>query len=183
MAPVQRIQNICLRPKQEWDVIAGETTSAADLLKNYALPLVAIDAVAAFIGRTFVGRYVPIGSGLIGAALAIGLSLAAVYAVAMFIDAFAPKFGGERSMPQALKVAVYSATPVWVAGVLTVVPSFGAVVWLAFVYSIYTLFLGLQKLMRSPAEKVLGYTAAIAGCWLGILIVVVLIVGSATGLR
>jgi hypothetical protein len=63
------------------------------------------------------------------------------------------------------------------------VPSFGAVVWLAFVYSIYTLFLGLQKLMRSPAEKVLGYTAAIAGCWLGILIVVVLIVGSATGLR
>ena len=34
MALVQRVQNICLKPKQEWDVIAGETSSAADLLKN-----------------------------------------------------------------------------------------------------------------------------------------------------
>src|SRR6478609_9236468 len=117
MTPVQRIQNICLKPKQEWEVIAGEPSSTADLLKNYALPLAAIGAVAGFIGNTFVGRIAPIGSGLIGAVLWMGISLGAVYAIALIIDAFAPKFGGEKNFAQALKVSVYSATPLWLAGV------------------------------------------------------------------
>jgi hypothetical protein len=178
MAPAQRIQNICLKPKQEWDVIAGEPSSTADLLKNYALPLAAIGAVAGFIGNTFVGRIAPIGSGLIGAVLWLGMSLGAVYAIARIIDAFAPKFGGQKNAGQALKVAVYSATPVWVAGVLAIVPTLGRLVWLAFFYGLYVLYLGLQRLMKSPPEKVLGYTAAIGGCWVAILVVEISLIGS-----
>jgi hypothetical protein len=171
MAPGQRIKNICLKPKQEWDVIAGEPSSTADLLKNYALPLAAIGAVAGFIGNTFVGRIAPIGSGLIGAVLWMGISLGAVYAIALIIDAFAPKFGGEKNFAQALKVSVYSATPLWLAGVLALVPTLGRLIWLAFFYGLYVLYLGLQRLMKSTPEKVLGYTAAIGGCWVAILIV------------
>ena len=105
MAPVQRIQNICLKPKQEWDVIAGESSSTADLLKNYALPVAAIGAVAGFIGSAFVGRYMPIASALVSAVLWLGISIAAAYAIAQIIDALAPNFGGEKNRAQALKVA------------------------------------------------------------------------------
>jgi len=181
MAPAQRIQNICLKPKQEWDAIAGEPTSTPDLLKNYALPLAAIGAVAGFIGNTFVGRDAPIGSGLVAAILSMAISLGAVYAIARIIDAFAPRFGGEKNAPQAFKVAVYSATPLWVAGVLAIVPTLGRLVWLAFFYSLYVLYLGLQRLMKSPPEKVLGYTAAIGGCWLAILVVEISVIGSFLG--
>jgi hypothetical protein len=181
MAPAQRIQNICLKPKQEWDAIAGEPTSTADLLKNYALPLAAIGAVAGFIGNTFVGRNAPIASGLVGAILSLAMSIGAVYALALIVDAFAPKFGGQKSAAQALKVAVYSATPLWVAGVLAVIPGLGRLVWLAFFYGLYVLYLGLQRLMKAPPEKVLGYTGAIGGCWLAILVVEVSVIGSFLG--
>jgi hypothetical protein len=181
MAPGQRIQNICLKPKQEWDAIAGEPTSTADLLKNYALPLAAIGAVAGFIGNTFVGRNTPIASGLLGAILSLAISIGAVYALALIIDALAPRFGGQKNPAQALKVAVYSATPLWVAGVLAVVPGLGRLIWLAFFYGLYVLYLGLQRLMKAPPEKVLGYTAAIGGCWLAILVVEVSVIGSFLG--
>ena len=177
MAPVQRVQNICLKPKQEWDVIAGESSSTVDLLKNYALPLAGISAVAGFIGAVFVGRSVPIGSGLVSAVLWLGISLGAVYALARIIDALAPNFGGEKNSAQALKVAVYSATPMWVVSVLAIVPALGRLMWLGFFYGLYLLYLGLQRLMKSPPEKVLGYTAAIAGCWVGIIIVESFVIG------
>jgi hypothetical protein len=177
MVPVQRIQNICLKPKQEWDVIAGETTSTADLLKNYALPVAAIGAVAGFIGSAFVGRYVPIASALVSAVLWLGISIAAVYAIGQIIDALAPNFGAEKNKAQALKVAVYAATPMWVAAALAIIPVLGRLMWLGFFYGLYVLYLGLQRLMKSPPEKALGYTAAIAGCWVAVGLVASFIVG------
>jgi hypothetical protein len=178
MALVQRVQNICLKPNQEWEVIAGESTPTADLLKNYALPLAGAKAVAEFIGNSFVR---PVGfsiaSLLVAGVVMLGISVGATYAVALIIDALAPKFGAEKGVAQGLKVAVYSATPVWVVGILGIIPSLGALVWLAMLYSLYLLYLGLQRLMKCPAEKALAYTAAVAGCWLGIMIVASMVVG------
>ena len=34
MALVQRVKNICLKPKQEWDVIAGETSFRARIFEE-----------------------------------------------------------------------------------------------------------------------------------------------------
>src|SRR5580765_8206327 len=126
MALVDRVKGICLKPQNEWQAIEGETTSAAVLLKNYALPLAAIGAVAGFVGMSFIGISVPflgsirtpIVSGFIGAAVHIAATLAGVYVLALIIDALAPQFGGQKNQAQALKVAVYSFTPAWVGGVL-----------------------------------------------------------------
>ena len=172
MNPVQRIQNICLKPKQEWDVIAGETTSTADLLKNYALPLAAIGAVAGFIGGSFVGVSIlfvgtyrtPIGMGLAGAITLLVLAIVAVYVLSLIINALAPKFGGERSASQALKLAVYSFTPAWLAGVLRIVPLLGVLIFFAALYSIYVLYLGVPRLMKSPQDQAVAYTAVVVVC-------------------
>ena len=59
MPIVQRIKGIILKPKEEWDVIAGETNSTADLLKNYALPLAAIGSVAGTAPCALGGRTAP----------------------------------------------------------------------------------------------------------------------------
>ena len=42
---------------------------------------------------------------------------------ALIIDALAPSFDGQKNQNQALKVAVYSYTASWVAGVLGLVPA------------------------------------------------------------
>jgi Yip1-like protein len=189
MAIVQRIKSICLKPKDEWQVIAAESTSTADLFKNYALPLAAIGAVAGFIGMSFIGISVPfIGtirtplvSGLISAVVGLALALVGVYVLALIIDALAPKFGGEKNMSQALKVAVYSSTPAWVAGALRILPSLGILVLVASCYGLYILYLGLPRLMKSPQEKAVTYTVVVVLCAIGIALVTGLVVGGITG--
>ena len=189
MALVQRVQNICLKPKQEWDVIAGETSSAADLLKNYALPLAAIGVVAGFIGMSFIGMSVPflgtyrvpMVTGLVSGAIGLAIQLASVFVLGLIIDALAPKFGGEKNSAQALKVAVYSFTPGWAVGVVRILPSLGILAGLASLYGIYLLYLGLPRLMKSPQEKAVVYTLVVVACGFGVFLVGGLISGAIVG--
>src|SRR5262245_4924736 len=189
MAIVDRIKGICLKPKDEWQVIAGESTPTANLLKNYALPLAAIGAVAGFIGMSFIGISVPftgytfrtpVVSGLIGAVVQVALGVLGAYLVGLIIDALAPQFGGEKNSAQAVKVAVYSFTPAWIAGVFALIP---ALSWLSLVglYGIYLLYLGLMQLMKSPKEKAVGYTVVVVVCGIVIAFIVRFALGAIMG--
>jgi len=107
------------------------------------------------------GMYrVPIGAGITSAVVMYILSLAGVYVLALIIDGLAPTFGGTKNQIQALKVAAYSSTASWVAGVFSILPGLRALTLLGF-YSIYVLYLGLPVLMKAPAEKAGAYTAIV----------------------
>jgi hypothetical protein len=56
---VERVKNICLTPTTEWPIIAAEQTSAGSLISGYVAPLVAIGAVAGFVGGSLIGRTLP----------------------------------------------------------------------------------------------------------------------------
>src|SRR5205823_4764202 len=70
----------------------------------------------------------------------------------------APTFGAEKNSARAMKVAVYSFTPAWVAGVLQIIPALGVLAILGALYGLYLLYLGLPALMKAPQEKAAGYT-------------------------
>ncbi|MBA3318680.1 MAG: YIP1 family protein, partial [Gemmatimonadales bacterium] len=61
---------------------------------------------------------------------------------------------------QALKVAGYSYTASWVAGIFLLIPVLSFLSILG-VYSLYLLFLGLPVLMKAPKEKALSYTVVV----------------------
>ena len=54
MSIVERVKNICLTPATEWPVIAAETATAGGLVGGYAAPLIAVGAVAGFIGGSII---------------------------------------------------------------------------------------------------------------------------------
>ena len=187
---VSRVKAILLTPKTEWPVIAGETTTIADLYKNYVIILAAIPAVASFIKMSIIGTTVPfagtfrvgIMSGLTTAILTYVLSLAAIYIVALIIDALAPTFGAVKDQMQALKTAVYAYTAYWVASVAYVVPALGFLIMLAGgIYSLYLLYLGLPVTMKAPADKALPYTAVTVVCTFVVMLVLGIVVGSVAG--
>lgn len=180
MDMVGRVKGILLKPKQEWEVIAGEKTSTADLYKSYVVILAAIGPVAAVIGTSIVGVHlpmvgswrVPITTAIASAVVQYVLTLVGVYVLAFVIDALAPTFSGQKDMTQALKVAAYSYTPGWLCGIFMIIPAL-AVLSILGLYGLYLLFLGLPALMKSPKEKSMGYTVAVVVA----AIVVFLIVG------
>ncbi len=89
------------------------------------------------------------------------MTIIGIAILAFIINALAPSFGGEKNTIQAWKVAVYSYTPAWVAGVLQIIPLLSPLAILGALYGLYLLYLGLPRLMKSPADKALGYTVVV----------------------
>jgi hypothetical protein len=178
---VNRAKNICLTPNTEWPVIAAEPTPPATLITEYVVPLAAIGAVAGFIGGSIVGTglgmfgsyRVPLVAGLIAAVFTFVMAIVGCFLISLIINALAPSFGGQKDSAQALKVAVYSYTPAWIAGVLNILPILGGLLGiLAGLYGLYLLYLGLPKLMKNPEDKSLGYTVVVVVCAIVIMVVV-----------
>jgi Yip1-like protein len=180
-----RAKNILLTPNTEWPVIAGEQTSTGSLITGYVMPLAAIGAIAGFIGGSivgttipFVGTYrAPVMAGLVTAVFVFVMAIVGVLILAFIIDALAPTFGAQKNSAQALKVAVYSYTPAWIAGVLQILPPLSVLGILAGLYGIYLLYLGLPHLMKAPQDKAVGYTAVVVVCAIVLSFVVMMIGG------
>jgi hypothetical protein len=163
-----RAKNIVLAPRTEWGIIDAESMTIQEIYTSYVVPLALIPAVAGLIGASIVGISVPgfgtvrsgFFSGLIAAILQFGLSLVLVYVLAHVIDALAPTFVGEKNLVSAFKVAVYSLTPTWLAGIFSLIPAISFLSLLG-LYGIYLLYLGLARLMRVGTDRAPGYTAVV----------------------
>lgn len=186
---VERVKNICLSPKTEWPVIAGETAATGSLITGYVLPLATIGAVAGFIGGSIIGHSIPFVGGTFRTPMVAGVGLAlfqiimsvvTVFILSFIINALAPSFGGEKNNAQALKVAVYSYTPGWLAAIFHMIPGLGILAILG-LYGLYVLYLGLPRLMKSPEDKALGYTVVVVICAIVLSLVIAAVGGIFVG--
>jgi hypothetical protein len=166
-----RVKGILLTPETEWAAIEHEPGTPAYLFPHYVVYLAAIPPLAGFIGSSIIGVAgpggtvrVPLFAGLLGAVMAYVLSFAIVYAVAIIIDQLAPRFDGQKDFANALKVTVYAFTPYWVLGICQMIPGLRFVGYVAGLFGIYLLWLGLPRLMKVPPERTVGYVAATAAC-------------------
>lgn len=165
---VDRAKNILITPKTEWEVIKNEQSSTADLFTKYAMILALIPVIATFIGQSLVGislgpfgsYKIPVSNGLIYAIVYYILSLAGVYLIAFIIDALAPSFGSTKNMAASLKVAVYSYTAAWIAGIFGIIPILG-ILGILGLYSLYLMYLGLKIVKDTPQDKLVGYLVVI----------------------
>ena len=168
---VDRVKNILLTPKTEWDVIATESTTPQQLVITYVLPLAAIAAIAGFIGSAIIGASIGLLGGtfrvpfvwaLVAACFHLVMSVVSVFIVGFIFDTLAPSFGGQKNVNQAIKVAAYSYTAGWVGGVFAIIPILGSLLGLLLsLYGIYILYLGLPKLMKNPDDKTIVYTIVV----------------------
>ncbi len=186
---VARVQGILLKPAAEWDVIDTEPATALGLFTGYACILAAIPAVAGLIGRQVFGfgafgvsYHPPLVGSIVGALIGYLLALLSVFVLGFIIDALAPSFDGQKDRTQALKVAVYSSTAGWVAGIFLLFPPLGIIAGLCALYGLYLLYLGLPRLMKAPQAKALGYTIVTILAAIVLYIVVGVVVASVAGM-
>jgi Yip1 domain len=175
---VDRAKNLILTPASEWDKISAETHTVQGLYTGWIMILAAIPAIATFIGFSIVGAgafgfsyRVPVVAGISNAIASYLLTLASVYVFALVIDALSPTFGGEKNFAQAFKVAAFAPVASWLAGVFAILPAL-SILGLLGLYSLYLLYVGLPRLMKTPQEKALPYTAVVI--LVGIVISVVI---------
>jgi hypothetical protein len=166
-----RAHAILADPATEWTKIEVEPSDAAHLLTSYVALLALIPAISGFIGACVFGVVVPGGAtlrapvldGLFGTVFSYVMSCAAVLVLALVINLLAPMFAGRRGFDRAFKLAVYSYTPLWLAGIFLLAPGLRFLVLAGF-YGAYLLWIGLPLLMQTPGPKVPAYAAAIVAC-------------------
>lgn len=166
---VSRAFGMLLRPGRTWDRISDAPTAPGGLMRNYVAPLAVIPAVCGVGGALVfgfnianVGVRMSIPGLLLGATVGYVLTLIAVWLLAAFIDLIAPAFGGVRGRTRAMNLVAYGGTASWLGGLAELYPSLGIPVGiLAGIYSLYSLYLGLPKLMGIPGERRLTAFAAV----------------------
>ncbi|MBW8074088.1 MULTISPECIES: Yip1 family protein [Metallibacterium] len=170
---LERARAIVLNPRATWPVIAAETDSIGGLYRDWILWLSAVTPLATFIGLAVFGLRLPfIGSLRVGVGtlltqmlLQYALTLLIVFVLALIAAALAPSFGGRNQRVAALKAIAYAWTPVWVVGVLNLIPLLGPLTALlslaALGYGAWLLYLGAQATLGVPQERAAGYTAVI----------------------
>ena len=175
-----------LSPGAEWRRIEPESGDAGYLFANYAAFLAAIPPVCEFLRHGVFGWAGPrfhhlhhhgfFGS-LFGGIVHYLVTFVVLYAMAVIVDGLAPTFSASKSQENALKLAVYSMTPAWLAGVFALIPGLGFLRFLALLYAIYLFWLGLPVLMKSPPDKTGPYALAVVVSAIILSIVVAAIVG------
>lgn len=166
-----RAKAILFDPAAEWQRIEQENGDPAFILSHYVAVLALIPAVFSFVGASVVGVVVaggetlraPIFNGLFGAIFGYVTTCATVLMLALIVDLVAPLFGGRRDFDSAFKLAVYSFTPVWLAGVFLVLPGLRFLVCTGF-YGAYLVWLGVPRMTKSPMRRSQGFTALIVMC-------------------
>ncbi|HNS17944.1 MAG TPA: Yip1 family protein [Bacteroidales bacterium] len=161
---IQRAKNILFNPKDEWKVIAEETPNAQSVVFSYVLPLALIPAIARFIGLGVFGFHMGrfagmsgIGWGLASGIISLITTILAVYVAALIIDLLAPSFKSEKNFGRSMQLVGYSMTPMWVAGILYLIPVLGIVASLLGLYGIYLMYLGLGDIKKTPEDNKVGY--------------------------
>jgi hypothetical protein len=168
---VLRATSILTDPLAEWGTIERETGDPALVLTCYVTLLAIIPSLFGFAGACLIGTVAkngamirtPMVDGLFSAVFGYVMACATVLVIALFIHLLAPIFGGRRSFDTAFKLAVYSFTPAWLAGIFLLLPGLHFLALLGF-YGLYILWLGLPRLGKVPEAMSLSFAVAIAAC-------------------
>lgn len=159
-----RVRGLLLSPKTEWQQVARESTTPGRMVAGYAMPLAALAVLAALL-RFWLATRASAPGALLMIALTFSFEVAGVCVVALIINSLASFFRGVRSQGQALKVATYAFTPLWLSCVFIPFPSLSLPAqFVGVVYYTYLLYLGLRVLMKSPRDRALGYATTVVLC-------------------
>lgn len=165
-----RARMFLFEPRTAFKEVDSEFTKPGAIWGGYILPLAAIGPIAGAVGRLVFGQRialttlssgVSIADAIKWALISYVLAVVSVFVLAQVISLLAPGFGGQKNDVQALKVAAYSSTPLWLAGAFSIYARLVMVGVIVSLYSLLLLYIGLPILMKVPQDRAMGYTAVV----------------------
>ncbi len=183
---LNHVWGLFAHPEDEWKTIRKERCTVTRCYCSHVLILAAIPALAGYFGTTQVGWDVPGGreihkltpqSALQIAILFYFAMLVAVVTVGALIHWMGKTYGSKQPLSQCIVLASYTATPLFLIGVMLLYP----LLWLnmliglpALAYTVYLLYTGVPVMMGISRER--GFLFASAVLAVGLVMLVGLLV-------
>jgi hypothetical protein len=184
---LSHVWGLMTAPEEEWKAIKKERCTIGKCYCSHVLLLALIPAAAGYIGTTMVGwqvtsrevqRLTP-DSALQIAILFYITILVAVFTIGKLIHWMGQTYGAKQSLSQCIALAAYTATPLFLIGVMLLYP----LLWLnlllglpALAYSVYLLYSGVPVMMGVSRER--GFLFASAVLAVGLVMLVGVLVAS-----
>lgn len=180
---IHHVLGLFTHPDQEWKQIRGEEESISHMYLTHTLILAAIPAVSAFIGTTqfswvIGGRaavMLTLQSALWMSVMSYLAMLLGVAIMGAFIHWMARTYDATPSLAQCIAFATYTATPLFVGGLVALYPHvwLGMVVGIAAVsYTVYLLYVGLPTFMGIPDDEGFLFSSSVLAVGLVVLVAI-----------
>ena len=168
---LDHVTGIIFHPAKEWRSIRDEKASTMDVFRRHVLILAAIPPVCAYFGATqfgwMLGNTTYKLTSASAAQMAIGFYLATlvgVYFMGRCIQWMAKTYGAGADTDKAENLAGYIITPMFLAGLVCLIP----VPWLimtvgllGLAYTVYLLYTGVPIVMQINEEKGFLFSSAV----------------------
>jgi len=177
----EHVWGLFAHPKEEWKEIHDQRCSVARCYCSHVLFLAAIPAVAGLIGTSQVG-WSGAGDTPVKLEFTSALRISIAFYFAMLVTVFAigktihwmgQTYGAKQALPQCIVLAAYTATPLFLAGLMLFYP----IPWLDFLvgvfalsYTVYLLYLGLPVMMDIDENKGFLFSSAVLAVGLVMLV-------------
>ncbi|KLV03947.1 membrane protein [Photobacterium aquae] len=173
-------------PKKEWTAIDKEHEGIQSSLSHILL-IALLPPIFAFISSVFIGWRIGVGSPIFltqNSAFAMSVAMyfalvGGVFALAYLIYWMSRTFGSTPTYTQALELAAYTATPLFMVSIAAIYPQIWFLMIIGLIgiaYSVYLLYTGVPILMHIPEERGFIYASSIVTC--GLVLLVSIITGS-----
>ncbi|PKF51773.1 Yip1 family protein [Enterovibrio nigricans] len=169
-------------PKEEWKNIYDRHEGTVESLAHAAI-MALIPPLCAYYSSVHIGWRIGVGdpiflteqSALIIAFAMYFALITGVMALAYLTLWMSRTFGSEPTYTQALELAAYTVTPIFMVGLSALYP----VVWFVMLvglagiaYSVYLLYTGVPIIMHIPEERGFIYASSVVTCGLVLLVAI-----------
>ncbi len=176
---IDRVKNILVSPKTEWDVINAESATPQSLLMTFVLPLAIVSAIGPILSGFLFAGVLGLTFFLITAVIVFVSTILGYYISIYIVDSLATSFGSEKDLNKSAQLVAYSATPSYVAGLLSFIPVVGGLLkFAAWIYSVYIMYLGIEPLKKTPEDKKVIYLLVAFLIMIGVTLVIGAILGA-----
>ena len=169
---LQHIWGLFTNPRKEWEAIRDDECTIGKCYAAHVLILAAIPPISGCIGTTQFGWQIGAGDPVMLDMQKAGL-FAALYYLAMLVGVFsmgwmiqwmADTYGAKPQLSQSVVLAAYTATPLFLIGLMELYP----VLWLnmvvgipALAYTVYLLYTGVPVMMGISEERGFLFSSAV----------------------
>jgi len=169
---LSHVWGLLSHPEEEWKSIRKENCTIGKCYCSHVLLLAAIPPLAGYIGTTQVGWQVVSRevqkltpeSALWMAILSYFTILVGVFFIGKMIHWMGKTYGAKQTLPQCIALAAYTATPLFLSGLMLLYP----LLWLNLLiglpvlgYTVYLLYTGVPIVMGISQERGFLFSTAV----------------------
>jgi hypothetical protein len=169
---LKHIWGLFVNPKREWESIRVDECTLGKCYAAHVMILAIIPAISGFIGTTQFGWQIGSGdpvkltmesAGVIAVLYYLAM-LVGVYAIGWMIHWMGSTYGAEVPLAQCVVLAAYTATPLFLIGLMGLYP----VLWVnmvvgivALAYTVYLLYTGVPVMMGISEDRGFLFSSAV----------------------